>query len=139
MQIMKPIRYQKMDAFAVLLGRGVPRIAAYARAGYSVRSGRSKKLSERADVIARAEEVAHHRARGGSRDLTFIIDRLIEFAEKAAALNTAPGYMSARAALVDAARLKGLLPTDDVAGSDDEPTPRELTVEEWEAQYGMVA
>ena len=137
MQIMKPIRYQKMDAFAVLLGQGVPRIAAYARAGYSVRSGRSKKLSERADVIARAAEVAHHRARGGSRDLSFIINRLIEFAEKAAALNTAPGYMAARAALVDAARFKGLLPAD--ADADDEPTPRELTVEEWEAQYGMVA
>ena len=134
---MNEIRYKKMEAFAVLLGEGVHRLKAYARAGYSAKSSRSKKLSLRADVIARAKEVAKHRAGGGSSDLSGIIDMLIEVAHEARTLNSAPGYVAARAALVEAARLKGLLPSR--AEDADDPPYRELTVEEWDAKYGVAA
>lgn len=136
MQFMSEIPYKKMEAFAVLLAEGVPRIAAYARAGYSAKSRRSKKTSERQDVIDRVKEVADRNARGGSRDLSFIIDTLIDMGLACQAMGTLPSFNAARALFNDAAKWKQALPIPD-RGATAQPQPlfQPMTEEEWEAKY----
>ena len=137
MQFMSEIPYKKMEAFAVLLAQEVPRLAAYARAGYSAKSRRSKKISERQDVIDRVTELAHRNARGGGRDLGFIIDNLIEMALTCKELGTPAGCNAARALFNDAARWKQTLPIPpQSAATQPQPVFQPLSEAEWEAKFG---
>ena len=66
---------------------------------------------------------------GGSGDLAPVINEMRRLAVAAGELGTAAGMMAAKGFLVEAARLKGMLPVELA------PLPRRLTNEEWLAKH----
>ena len=73
----------------------------------------------------------------GSSDIGPLIDLLVELAEKAKEKPTAAALREARAMIVEAARLKALLP--DAAKPAWAPPIPELDLDEWMARYGTQA
>jgi len=88
-----------------------------------------KNDGREASAQARAAEIQTE-AIGGTRDLTPLINRMIQLSAQAAALNSAAALREAKDLLVEAARLKGLLP----APPPPPPMPR-MSREEWLAKY----
>lgn len=100
----------RLEAMAQGLALGLTAAGASEAAGFN---GHGKDARRRADVPAmqaRVAEIKLRREAGGTADLAPVIDRLVAASDKAVALGTAAGMVAARGFLVDAARLKGLLP-----------------------------
>ena len=119
----------RREAFAQGLARGAAPVAAWQEAGYARHMGRALAAAAEKDVAARVVEIGVERAGGGSADLGFLIDQCIALADKAGDLGTAAGMVAARGFLVEAARLKGLLP------APVPPPRRRLSTEEWLAKH----
>ncbi len=128
----KPLRNRKREAFALAMARGAAPLEACVAAGYkrcSTQAGRIKSLPE---VIEREKQLREDLAWGGSGDLAPVINEMRRLAKKSGELKSAAGMMAAKGLLVEAARLKGLLPK---RGALDD-LPPELTDEEWMLRYG---
>ncbi len=137
---MPALRDRRHETFAQCMGRGEPLMQAWAAAGfysaqrYATRLSRNERVAARiADLTGIAQAAARKTAWSGSDDVAPVIDKLVEYAEMAARLNTAASHVAARAYLVEIARLKSQIDTE------PHPVDRELTEEEWTAIYGQPA
>ncbi len=127
-----PMNNRQHEAFAHARARGLTDKEAAAAAGY-VGEGSARTVGRRADVRERIGLLLEHRARGGSRDVAGVIDKLMDLADQAAKAGEAKAWDVARHCLAEVARLKAGLPLDgDPAGT---PPPRELTIQEWRARH----
>ncbi|MHB8530243.1 MAG: hypothetical protein ACYC8V_12150 [Caulobacteraceae bacterium] len=127
----------RREAFAHALARGATPANAALEAGYSSPK-KGAALARGKDIADRANEIKDHLARGGSRDLGGVIDRLFDNAERAWKLESAGGMTAAKSSLVEAARLKQLLPEPSAwaAPGPIYPHDEDLTDEQWMARYG---
>ncbi len=127
------------EAVARRLALGETLMPAYRAAGLSGGRRHAVRLASLATVVERVAELAKTTAGeaeraewSGSREVATVIDKLVEYAARAAELNSAAAHVAARAYLVEVARLKMQI-------YDVGPVERELTEDEWVAKYGNPA
>jgi len=123
-----------MEAFAQALARGLPPGRAARESGYADTDHSHAKIrAKRPDMIARIAEIQREHA-VALRDLTPLIERLTALADLAAQMDSPAALREARAALVEAGKLKALAPIPPRALlTGEEP---ELTDREWARRYG---
>lgn len=125
------------ERFAQELAKGKSATEAYVLAGYEESRSAASRLSANVNVQARAAELKDRAAAKTELTVASITERLIKIADEAQALGEASGLAVARASMMDAAKLNGLIVerTENVniehVVSDDLPTP-----EQWEAEHG---
>ena len=120
---------EELDTFALGCAKGLAICRAGIAAGYKPKSNAMYKRFHRADF---QERIAKHKralSQAERPDLIPIIERLVETADKARAMGSAAAMKAACDLLAEAARLKRLLPIDEVAPSF------EMTREEWLATF----
>ncbi|MGH6987539.1 MAG: hypothetical protein ACRED9_11965 [Caulobacteraceae bacterium] len=134
-----PLVRREREQFAWGIARGISPSEAARAAGYA-NPGRGASLARAKDIAARARFVKRHLERGGSADLSAIIEALMDLADEGRRLGAAAGLAAAKGALVEAARLKQLLPVaaPETRAELDLAREAELTDEEWLAKYGPV-
>lgn len=105
-----PLKNQKHERFALEVAKGSPKIEAYKLAGYrKPDAGSATRLSKNAKV---AERVAELQSRVAERTIVTvegITQRLLNIAKKGEGKDDAPLLSVARASLMDAAKLNGLV------------------------------
>lgn len=125
------------ERFAQELAKGKSATEAYAEAGYEESRSAASRLSSNVNVQARVAEIQERAAAKTELTVATITERLIRIADQAEALGEASGLAVARASMMDAAKLNGLIieRTENVniehVVSDDLPT-----AEEWETEHG---
>jgi len=109
-------------------------IEACVEAGYARWHSQSGNLSADAAITARIEEIRQHLRWGGSRDLGPVIDAMMALALAKDTVKSAAGVMAAKSLMVEAARLKQLLPRARTVGTG--PMDVQISHEEWLKRYG---
>ncbi len=118
----------KREAFAQARAAGASVARASLAAGYAPSHGNGWRIARDEKVKARVAEL-ERAAVGASRDLAPVIAEMLRLSKEAAKLDSAAGMREAKDFLVQAARLKGLLPRAPV------PIEPEMTMAEWLAEY----
>jgi phage terminase small subunit len=128
-----PLGNSRHERFAQALAKGEPACTAYVSAGYSANDGNAIRLKGNERIAARVDELLSKAAARTEITVAGITDRLIKIADKAEVMDGAPGLSVARAALMDAAKLNGLVvdTVEKVARSPEDRARRlaELRVE----------
>ena len=99
----------KHELFAQALAQGMSATAAYAEAGYSPHDGNAARLSGNERVRSRVAELKARAASGVVVNVATITERLLAIAAKGERSTEAPMLSVARASLMDAAKLNGLI------------------------------
>jgi phage terminase small subunit len=99
----------KHERFAQLLAKGETADEAYALAGYKPDRGNASRLTANDNVTKRVAEIQERAAIRTEITVASITERLLAIAEKAEAKDEAPMLSVARASLMDAAKLNGLV------------------------------
>ncbi|HEV2365507.1 MAG TPA: hypothetical protein VGS12_15055 [Caulobacteraceae bacterium] len=143
-----PLENERREAFAQAVARGMSCARAAEKAGFGFHR-HGARLARARDVAARIGAIRASLAGGGSRELGPLIDRLLGIFVAGVTLNNAAALVAARSALVEAARLKQLLPFAPGEGPPaaapaptGEPfhwTDKEMSDEEWNAHFGPEA
>jgi phage terminase small subunit len=97
------------ESFAQALAKGKTADEAYALAGYRPHRSNASRMSANDSVRARVEELQSRVAERTVITAASITERLLNIAAKAEASNDAPMLSVARASLMDAAKLNGLV------------------------------
>ena len=97
------------ERFAQELAKGETADAAYVTAGFKANRGNATRLKANESVVARVEEIQGRAAIRAEITVADITDRLLAIATKAETSEDAPMLQAARAALMDAAKLNGLV------------------------------
>lgn len=125
------------ERFAQELAKGKSAAEAYVEAGYSANEGNCIRLKGNERVQERVAELQERAAIRAEISVADITDRLLKIAEKAERSEEAPMLQAARASLMDAAKLNGLIidrsQVDATVRGRVSATP--LTEAEWEAQH----
>jgi|SRR5579859_57652 len=122
---MPALTKHRYEPFAQALSRDLDPVAAAKEAGFKGNKTQSCERAQRKEVVARVEELRRRRDWGGSRDLGPLIDELMAAARQASTLKTGAAFVAVRGLIVEAARLKKMLP-------EVQPPPRPpMTPEEW--------
>jgi phage terminase small subunit len=121
-----PLKNEKRELFAHGLAKGERQEDAYRNAGYAGDKAAACRLAGNPEVIARVAEIQAKAARRTELTVATITERLIAIADKAEKLAEAPGLGVARAALMDAAKLNGLVvdTTERITRSPEERAAR---------------
>lgn len=129
------------ERFAQFVASGMAASAAYVKAGYSEKSATVEpyRLLEKPSVIERIAQLQEQAARKTGLTAERIINDLLRIAEKGEELQEASGLAVARGALMDAAKVAGLI----VEKRQNENTTtvkhvRNLpkSAEEWKQRFG---
>ncbi len=99
----------KHERFAQELCKGASQVEAYERAGYKPNDGHAARLAGNGrikDRVAELQEKASHRTEISVAKLT---EDLLRLAKNGELFNTESGTQAARACLMDAAKLNGLI------------------------------
>lgn len=99
----------KHERFAQALAKGETAIAAYEQAGYAPDRGAASRLSANVSIEARVAELLNRAATRTEITVAGITGRLLKIADKGEKLDGAAGLAVSRAALMDAAKLNGLV------------------------------
>lgn len=128
---------QRHERFAQELAKGKSASEAYVSAGYEESRSAASRLSANVNVQSRVSELKERAAVRAEISVANITDDLRRIAQKAENLGEAPGFSVARAALMDAAKLNGLIVdrTENVNIHHD-ITDEPLSDAEWEEQHG---
>ena len=119
----------RQEAFAQALAQGLNPDEAAQVAGYKGEKKQARARAKLPKFIKRVQELKHERAWGGSRDMGPLIDELMEAVREARKLDSAAAFVAVRGLIVEAARLKKLLP-------EPQPPPRpQMTSEEWMRKF----
>ena len=125
------LKNPKHERFAQALAKGEPASAAYVLAGYVANDGNAIRLKGNERISARVEEILGKAAQRTEVTVASITDRLLRIADKAEAEKLGASGMSvARAALMDVAKLNGLV---------IDRTTRELSEDQLNAILALVA
>jgi phage terminase small subunit len=106
---MTALKNARHERFAQELAKGETADAAYEAAGYSANRGNATRLKANESVAARVAEIQGRAAQRVEITVASITDRLLKIAERGEKSNDAPKLSVARAALMDAAKLNGLV------------------------------
>jgi len=99
----------KHERFAQELAKGVTASEAYVIAGYKANDGNASTLKGNQNVSSRVAEILAKAATRSEITVASITKRLLDIATKGEAANDAPLLSVARASLMDAAKLNGLV------------------------------
>jgi hypothetical protein len=132
MPALKKTRY---EPFALQLSLGLNPLDAALAAGFAKSQTQASRRAARPEVVARVEELKRRREWGGSRDVGPLIDELADAVREARTLTTAAAFVAVRGLIVEAARLKQMLP----APEDHAPRPPPMTREEWLRKFNPEA
>ena len=122
---MAALTKHRYEPFAQALSRDLDPVAAAREAGFKGNKTQSCERALRPAVVARVEELRRRRDWGGSRDVGPLIDELMAAAQQARTLKTAAAFVAVRGLIVEAARLKKMLP------APEEPRRAPMTQAEW--------
>lgn len=100
----------KHERFAQALAKGSTATDAYAEAGYKPHDSNAARLSGNDRIQARVTELLERAAHRVEISVATVTERLLKIAEKGEGSAEAPLLSVARAALMDAAKLNGLVP-----------------------------
>lgn len=104
-----PLKNARQEKFAQELAKGQAQDKAYAAAGYRPDRGAASRLSANVNVMARVAELQSRAAERTIVTVEGITQRLLKIAEKGEGKDDAPLLSVARASLMDAAKLNGLI------------------------------
>lgn len=122
---------ERHEHVAQLLAKGETQKDAYAKAGYRGNEAKASRVCNRADVKARVAELLERAAARTEVSVATLTGRLLKIADKAESdMLGAPGLSTARAALMDVAKLNGLI---------IDRTTRELSEEQLKLILDLVA
>jgi phage terminase small subunit len=99
----------KHERFAQALAKGMTQAEAYADAGYKPSEPNASRLTSNDKVQARLAELQERAATRAEITVASITERLLAIATKAEKSGDAPMLQAARASLMDAAKLNGLV------------------------------
>lgn len=99
----------KHERFAQALAKGMTQAEAYADAGYKPSEPNASRLTSNDKVQARLAELQERAAVRTEITVASITERLLAIATKAEKSEEAPMLQAARASLMDAAKLNGLV------------------------------
>lgn len=106
---MAALKNARHERFAQELAKGESASAAYEIAGYNPDRGAASRLSANVSVRARVAEILDKAATRAEITVASISDRLLKIAEKGEKSREAPLLSVSRAALMDVAKLNGLI------------------------------
>lgn len=106
---MPALKNAKHERFAQELAKGETADAAYENAGYKPNRGNATRLKANESVAARVAEIQGRAAVRVELTVASVTDRLLAIAMKGEGSNEASKLNVARAALMDAAKLNGLV------------------------------
>jgi hypothetical protein len=106
---MPALENARHERFAQQLAKGETADAAYVLAGFSENRGNATRLKANESVQARVAEILRKAAVRAEITVASITDRLMKIADKGETLDGAAGLSVSRAALMDAAKLNGLV------------------------------
>lgn len=106
---MPALENPKHERFAQELAKGRTADEAYAEAGYKPDRGNACRLTAKDSVAGRVAEIQERAAIRTEITVASITDRLLAIAQKAEGKDEAPMLAVARASLMDAAKLNGLI------------------------------
>jgi len=104
-----PLENPNHELFAQALAKGETSDRAFVLAGFKRNRGNATRLKAKESVKMRVEEILGRAAKRTELTVAGITDRLLRIADKGEELDEAPGLSVARAALMDAAKLNGLV------------------------------
>lgn len=106
---MAALKNTRHERFAQELAKGETADAAYELAGFKANRGNATRLKANESLVARVAEIQSKAAARTEITVAGITDRLLKIAEKGERSKSAPMLAVARAALMDAAKLNGLV------------------------------
>lgn len=106
---MPALENPKHELFAQLLAKGKGQAEAYAEVGYKPDEPHASRLASNGKVQARVAEILNRAATRTEITVASITQRLLAIADKGEKANDAPLLSVARASLMDAAKLNGLV------------------------------
>lgn len=106
---MPALKNAKHERFAQELAKGRGQAEAYVAAGYAPSEPNASRLTSNDKVAARVAELLERAAMRTEITVASITDRLLKIAEKAEVKDEASMLQVARASLMDAAKLNGLV------------------------------
>ncbi|HEV2364720.1 MAG TPA: hypothetical protein VGS12_11055 [Caulobacteraceae bacterium] len=134
-----PLDNPRREAFCQALAGGATVAEAGREAGFTWR-GHAMRIMDKPDIVGRTAAIRLRLAGGGSRDISAIIDGLLETALEARTGCDPKAAMTARAAYETAAKFKLQLPADPkptaAAPVLKNPIDQRLTDAEWMARFG---
>lgn len=123
-----PLKNARHERFAQERAKGKSVDAAYVDAGFRPHRGNAHRLSTNESVAARIAELQSRAAEKAVVTVENITERLLKIAEKGENAKDAPMLSVARASLMDAAKLNGLIVEKrDLTSSDGSMSPKEPT------------
>lgn len=123
-----PLKNARHERFAQELAKGKTLAQAYVNAGYRPNEKNAARLKKNEGVAARFAELQERVAKKTVVTVEGITARLLKIAEKGEKSKQAPLLSVARASLMDAAKLNGLIvEKHDLRSSDGSMTPKEPT------------
>lgn len=120
---------QRHELFAQALAKGLPASVAYVEAGYAENDSNSARLNGNEQVQLRVMELKQRAAARTEITVAGITERLLNIAAKGEASADAPMLSVARASLMDAAKLNGLVvEKSQLTGADGGPIKSSIEV-----------
>lgn len=132
---------QRHELFAQEMAKGESASSAYEKAGYNPDRGAASRLSANVSVQARVQEILGRAAARTEVTVASITDRLLKIADKGEVSREAALLSVSRAALMDVAKLNGLIVEKrELAGRNGGPIEyANLTEEEIDARLAALA
>lgn len=126
---MPALKNARHERFAQELAKGKTADEAYAEAGYKADRGNASRLTANDNVRTRVAEIQERAAIRTEISVASITERLLAIATKAEGKDEAPMLSVARASLMDAAKLNGLVvDRNEHAGPNGAPIQTEAAV-----------
>lgn len=120
---------QKHELFAQALAKGKTQEEAYVEAGYKPDRGAASRLSAKVNISARVAELQERAATRTELTVADLTRRLLAIAAKGETATDAPLLSVARASLMDAAKLNGLIvDRKELSGPDGADIPTSIAV-----------
>jgi len=107
----------KHERFAQELAKGKTQAEAYQAAGYAPSEPNASRLTSNDKVAARVAEIQERAAVRAEISVASITERLLAIAKKGEGKDDAPMLSVARASLMDAAKLNGLIVDKSIAAT----------------------
>ncbi|RAK68803.1 terminase small subunit [Phenylobacterium kunshanense] len=127
---MPVLRNARHERFAQELAKGKSQSEAYEAAGYNPSRSAAARLAADVNICARLAEIQGRAAVRAEITVATITDRLLAIATKAEEKDEASMLQVARASLMDAAKLNGLIiDKADLTSSDGSLSPKPTIIE----------